>query len=165
MIVSTSPVTQGSVPFPRPAAFFVCFSGTALPRSRGLPGNVAAQSCRLRPTAREHCVGQPNQKSRRSGQNDRTSTDTTPSVTNFQPNRINNIGACSPETLDPVVYALNRQGDRRSMDRGFGDNPLKSAQMRSQNVSPPDDVTPSQQHALVVVVPPLPASTVSPRSA
>ena len=38
------------------------------------------------------------------------------------------------------------------MGRNFNDNPLKSAQKRSKNVSPRDGVTPSQQRALVALV-------------
>ena len=38
------------------------------------------------------------------------------------------------------------------MGKSFSDNPLKSAQKRSKNVSPRDDVTPSQQRALVALV-------------
>ncbi len=38
------------------------------------------------------------------------------------------------------------------MGKSFSDNPLKSAQKRSKNVSPRDGVTPSQQRALVALV-------------
>ena len=38
------------------------------------------------------------------------------------------------------------------MGKSFSENPLKSAQKRSKNVSPRDGVTPSQQRALVALV-------------
>ena len=57
----------------------------------------------------------------------------------------------SDKTLDPVVYARNREGGPRSGGKSFSENPLKSAQKRSKNVSPRDGVTPSQQRALVAL--------------
>ena len=70
----------------------------------------------------------------------------------LQLNKINNIGRCGSEILDPVVYARNRGGDPRSAGKSFSDNPLKSAQKRTKNVSARDGVTPSQQRALVALV-------------
>ena len=68
-----------------------------------------------------------------------------------QPNKINNIGARKRQNPNPVVYARNREGGPRSVGESFSENPLKSAQKRSKNVSPRDGVTPSQQRVLVAL--------------
>ncbi len=44
------------------------------------------------------------------------------------------------------------KGAPRSVAKNSNENPLKSAQKRSKNVSPRDGVTPSQQRALVALV-------------